>query len=62
MEEKKKVLLLVGIIPPYTCKDEFSKEMKEYYLLKAKDSLPDLKWEIKELIQDDLQSVPDKER
>ena len=44
-----KILLLVGIIPPFTCKDSFSKQMLEYYLLKAKDSLPDLEWQIKEI-------------
>ncbi len=52
--EKKKVLLLVGIIPPYTCKDSFSEQMLEFYLLKAKDALPDLNWEIKELTKQEI--------
>ncbi len=49
MEEKKKVLMLVGVIPPFTCEDKYLKQMEEYYLLKAKVSLPDLKWTLKVL-------------
>jgi hypothetical protein len=48
LPEKMKILILVGIIPPYTCEDSFSHQMLEFYLLKAKDALPDLKWEIRE--------------
>ena len=45
--DKRKIMMMVGIIPPHFCTDENSKQMKEYYLLKAKDSLPDLQWEIR---------------
>jgi len=62
MEEKRKILLLVGMIPPYTCEDGFSEKMQEFYLLKAKDSLPDLKWEIKELTDNKSLSTFPKEK
>ena len=55
-DESKKILLLVGIIPPYTCEDSISEQMLEFYLLKAKDALPDLKWEIKEFKSADQQT------
>jgi hypothetical protein len=50
-DDKKKMLFLVGFIPPYTCSDEYSDQMREFYLLKSKDALPDLKWELKELVK-----------
>ena len=49
MSDTRKIIILVGIIPPYTCDDEYSDKMLEYYILKAKDSMPDLKWEIQEI-------------
>jgi len=61
MTEKKKILLLVGIIPPHTCKDEFTIKMQEYYLLKAKDAIPDLEWEIKAFEEDTNTVIQNKE-
>ena len=55
--EQRKVLLLVGIIPPYTCEDSYSAQMLEFYLFKAKDALPDLKWEIKEFKESRLDEL-----
>ena len=53
MSESKKIMILMGIIKPYTCEDKYSEKMKEYYLLQAKDSMPDFEWEIKEINESD---------
>ena len=52
----KKILLLVGIIPPFECKEEYLEQMKEYYVLKAKDALPDLDWSLKILDKLELEN------
>ena len=52
-----KILVLMGIIPPYECEAEYSQIMLENYLLKAKITLPDLEWDIKEFEQTNNQEA-----